>query len=142
MRREWLGVKGELWDMCPLTASLRDDPAAGRKVVAKYRKQVVLPRMRAWDAAWFQSELGKLTAGIVCYRDIAPPLRPWKLALRRARWGRVMWRLFKTWAVARVTSEIPVVVWRGSRVGRVAPHCALCGQRCGVAAFVAGLRWV
>ena len=33
--RERLGVKGELWDMSPLTASFRDDPAARRKVVAE-----------------------------------------------------------------------------------------------------------
>ena len=41
-----------------------------------------------------------------------------------------MWRLFRAWAVARITGEIPVVVWINGRVGKVVAGCPLCGESC------------
>ena len=41
-----------------------------------------------------------------------------------------MWRLFRAWSVARVTGEIPVVVWKGVAVGKVVALCPLCGECC------------
>ena len=128
--REWLGDRGELWQLGPIPEAVRFSAVARRKFLTKYRRKVVVPRVRAAELEWFRRELSKLRGGLVPYSGLAPPLRPWRVAVRRARWGRVMWRLFRAWSVARVTGEIPVVVWTGTSIGKVAAQCLLCGNVC------------
>ncbi len=102
-----------------------------------YRRKVVMPRVRHQELRWLREGIqNKGAAGLVPYRSIAPPLRPWSVTLRQVRWGRTMWRFFRAWGVARLCGRLPLCIWDGAAPEAVLPKCPACGE------WVVGLRHV
>ena len=112
------------------------NPSTRKVMVAKWKQQVVVPRVRSRETLWFYQQVAALNnESLIPYADLVPLGQPLHLELRWAPWGRTMWRFYKAWCVARATSCIPVAVWGRSSPGSHSglcmrlDHCCLCGGR-------------
>ena len=96
--------------------------------MAKYKWREVVLAVRRQEETWFRQQLAGLNDdGLVPYRELVPLRQPWSFSLRWARWGRVMWKFFRWWCVARITMKIPVQdLWSVSLASTLST-CWLCG---------------
>jgi hypothetical protein len=133
----WLGARSEIWDFREITEEIRSNSRRRKTLLGSYRKRVVMPRVRAADLHWFRTGIqSKGVGGLVPFQSIAPPLRPWSTSVKHLRWGRVMWRFFRAWTIARITGRLPLCVWDDQALEAVLARCPACGMN------VVGLRHV
>ena len=127
--REVLGIDLELWEFEAVSLVVRNTRRHRKALLARYKRHVVLPRVRAKESEWFRDQLAKLnTEGAVPYHELVPVRARWQLALQCAPWGATLWRFFRAWALARITGGIPLSLWGMGDIASVLPRCFACGE--------------
>ena len=122
------GIGIAAWPSVSPTAT----PADRKRVARAWARAVVDPLLEQREATWFAEQVAKLTDdGVVSLGHLLPLRQPWARELRWAPWSRAMWRLHRAWCVARLTLDIPCMVWglAAPPAAVLAAGCPLCGGR-------------
>ena len=116
----------EIWHTVQITDEMRNSAAGRKRALASYKRQHVLPQVRALEATWLQAQLqGVLTEAILPYSTISPALTPWKANERWVYWPPSRWHLHRIWCTARVTGALPLLT-PDSNFLRLVPFCPFC----------------
>jgi hypothetical protein len=113
------GILTEVVDFIPDFARVIQQKILRKRALARYKKNVVLPKIRAAESFWFTEQLAKLNDdGLVPYASLAPLRRPWRPDVVWMPWGRTQWKFFVLgqWLVSRCRFLSPCGVL-GARPG-------------------------
>jgi len=123
-----LGITTDFTSFVHITEDVRRCPVLRSRAVQRWKLAVVIPRIQSLEERWFKEQLAALNEdGLVPYADLVPLRKPFRLDVRWAPWGKTMWRFFRAWLVARITSGIPLAVWGRGGVPRILFNCPVCG---------------